>query len=226
MKILGLGDPHGRLPPNLKFIIHKNRPDIIICTGDFGEVKRNPDGTGNVNSRNLPKIIKELSSYGLPVLVLKGNMYLSRKTKKIFTDEINKYKNIHYKDTGKLNIRSEIFLFFDMIYEEYLLPGIIPKNKTIRKKMRLNLRRGKKLYKMLGENKNSILITHNPPYGYLDKIQSGKHVGSKIILNAIKKYQPKLVLCGHIHEAKGKAKIRKTEVYNLGCCGDYKIIEV
>ena len=79
-----------------------------------------------------------------------------------------------------------------------------------------------------------ILICHQPPYGFLDKVSGkygapkkwvGKHAGSKVILNYIKKYQPKYVFCGHIHEGEGKVKIGKTEVYNLGVAG-HKIIEL
>lgn len=82
--------------------------------------------------------------------------------------------------------------------------------------------------------KVDILICHQPPYGYLDKVSSrhnppkswiGKHAGSKVILDYIKKYKPKIVLCGHIHEGEGKAKIGKTEIYNLGVAG-YKIINL
>lgn len=78
-----------------------------------------------------------------------------------------------------------------------------------------------------------ILVCHQPPYGYLDKTNNpsapkdwqGKHAGSKVILDYVKKEQPEYVFCGHIHEAEGAAKIGKTEVYNLGVCG-YKIIEL
>jgi len=79
-----------------------------------------------------------------------------------------------------------------------------------------------------------ILVCHQPPYGYLDKISSkynppknwiGKHAGSKVILDYVKKYQPKYVFCGHIHEGEGKVKIGKTEVYNLGVAG-HKIINL
>jgi Icc-related predicted phosphoesterase len=79
-----------------------------------------------------------------------------------------------------------------------------------------------------------ILICHQPPYGFLDKVSGkygapksyvGKHAGSKVILNYIKKTQPKYVFCGHIHEGEGKTKIGKTEVYNLGVAG-HKIIEI
>src|SRR3989344_1181794 len=78
-----------------------------------------------------------------------------------------------------------------------------------------------------------ILVCHQPPYGILDKVTAkfapknwqGKPAGSKVILEYIKKEQPRYVFCGHIHEGKGYKKIGKSEVYNFGVCG-YKIVEI
>ena len=76
-----------------------------------------------------------------------------------------------------------------------------------------------------------ILITHQSPYGILDKVKNpaapkhwqGKNAGSKIILNFIKTKKPKYVFCGHIHEGKGHKKLQNTEIYNLGIA-NHKII--
>ncbi len=77
-----------------------------------------------------------------------------------------------------------------------------------------------------------ILVCHQPPYGILDRVGKlapkdwrGKHAGSKIILDYIKRKNPQYVFCGHIHEGEGKKKIEGAEVYNLGVAG-YKIVEV
>ena len=77
-----------------------------------------------------------------------------------------------------------------------------------------------------------ILVCHQPPYGVLDKVTAkfapkswqGLHAGIKVILDYINKKQPIYVFCGHIHEGEGKARIGKTEVYNLGV-GGHKIVE-
>lgn len=62
-----------------------------------------------------------------------------------------------------------------------------------------------------------ILISHAPPFKTkVDKIRSGKHVGSQAIRSAIERYQPDLCVCGHIHESKGKDMIVNTPVYNPG----------
>lgn len=72
-----------------------------------------------------------------------------------------------------------------------------------------------------------ILVCHQPPYGCLDQINfpgapkdwQGKHAGSKVILDYVRKYPPKYVFCGHIHEGEGHDKIGETKVYNLGVAG-------
>jgi len=81
--------------------------------------------------------------------------------------------------------------------------------------------------------KLDILVCHQPPYGFLDKVNAkfapkqwqGKNAGSKTVLRYVKKYKPKYVFCGHIHEGKGMKKIGVTTVYNLGVAG-HKIINL
>ena len=78
-----------------------------------------------------------------------------------------------------------------------------------------------------------ILLSHIPPYGVLDRVDSasipaswvGRHAGSKTILEFIRRQQPRYVFCGHIHEGEGFEKLGRTEVYNLGM-GGCKIIEL
>lgn len=82
-------------------------------------------------------------------------------------------------------------------------------------------------------NSVDILVCHQPPYGLLDKVKAkfapihwkGKHAGSKIVLDYIKRKQPKYVFCGHIHESEGHVRVGKSEIYNLGVAG-YKIIDL
>lgn len=49
-----------------------------------------------------------------------------------------------------------------------------------------------------------ILVVHGPPYEILDETRAGDNVGSKTLVEHIKKLPNlKLVVCGHIHESKG-----------------------
>lgn len=78
-----------------------------------------------------------------------------------------------------------------------------------------------------------ILLTHVPPYGVLDRVDSasippawiGLHAGSRTVLEYIRKEQPRYVFCGHIHEGEGFERLGRTEVYNLGM-GGCKIFEL
>jgi len=84
-----------------------------------------------------------------------------------------------------------------------------------------------------GFGKLDILLTHIPPYGVLDRVDSqivppswiGRHAGSGAILEYIQRRQPGYVFCGHIHEAEGYERVGRTQVYNLGT-GGCKIIEI
>lgn len=63
-----------------------------------------------------------------------------------------------------------------------------------------------------------IFLSHLPPLGVLDlSVRFGiDHIGSKELLNAIKKYQPRLVICGHSHIWGGfSRKIGDTVIINV-----------
>ena len=62
----------------------------------------------------------------------------------------------------------------------------------------------------------AVLIVHSPPKGYVDRA-FGRNLGSEAILDAIERKRPRLVLCGHIHQAwTEEAKIGATRVVNVG----------
>lgn len=231
MKILALGDPHSELPKDIDSIIKKNKIEIIVCVGDIGFVPPKPwikeswkGITEKFMNQKYKNYVDKIASFDLPILILRGDTFI--RGGKPFADKVlRKPKNVINKFTGKYRVNRQDFILFDVSFEPETMKET-NKTKFFKDKMRRNKNRRSKLNKLLKENPDSILICHNPPYGYVDKAYNGKHVGSNILLKAIKKYQPKLVLCGHIHEAKGNAKIGKTPVYNLGSHGDYAIFEV
>lgn len=62
-----------------------------------------------------------------------------------------------------------------------------------------------------------ILIVHSPPRGAADRTSSGASVGSAAIRAAIERVQPRLAVCGHIHDSWGRSgPIGATHVHNLG----------
>jgi uncharacterized protein len=74
-----------------------------------------------------------------------------------------------------------------------------------------------------------IFCPHSPPYGTAcDSLRSGWHVGSPALRAFIDREQPDLLLCGHIHEARGLDEVGRTRVVNPGpvASGHYALVEV
>lgn len=74
-----------------------------------------------------------------------------------------------------------------------------------------------------------IMVSHTPPRGSgVDRVRSGADVGSTAVRACIDEVQPDLVLSGHIHEARGQARLGRSIVVNsgLGRDGFYALVEV
>ena len=70
--------------------------------------------------------------------------------------------------------------------------------------------------------RGAVLVVHSPPKGHADASSAGDHLGSPAILSAIEDKQPRLAVCGHIHESWGaRSRIGETEVVNLGPDGTW-----
>jgi Icc-related predicted phosphoesterase len=62
-----------------------------------------------------------------------------------------------------------------------------------------------------------VFVVHNPPFSEkLDKTMRNEHIGSHAIRNAVEKYKPQLLVCGHVHESQGMEKIADTLCINPG----------
>ncbi|XDD50532.1 metallophosphoesterase [Leptospira sp. WS92.C1] len=64
------------------------------------------------------------------------------------------------------------------------------------------------------EEQPDIVVIHNPPYGFLDKIPNYGNVGSQGIRRYLDDYSPALVVSGHVHEDQGVIKKGKTVFLN------------
>lgn len=62
-----------------------------------------------------------------------------------------------------------------------------------------------------------ILLFHSPPKGVADLTSAGLSVGSIALRDAVQRLQPKLTVCGHIHDSWGvTGTIGRSHVANLG----------
>jgi uncharacterized protein len=62
-----------------------------------------------------------------------------------------------------------------------------------------------------------VVLSHVPPHGgRLDRTLLGFHVGSHALRRFIDHARPQLLVCGHIHEARGVERLGATTVVNCG----------
>jgi len=171
---------------------------------------------GNVESRN-PETREESKELGFELPFLTNDLQALDNVR-IINNKISNFKGVRIGGLDYFIDASWVKEFKPGNYRERLLGA-----REDTEKARTVLRKFKDI---------DILVCHQPPYGVLDKVGKmapkpwrGKHAGSKLVLDYIKKKQPKYVFCGHIHEGEGRKKIGNTQIYNLGVCG-YTIVEL
>ena len=74
-----------------------------------------------------------------------------------------------------------------------------------------------------------IFTPHAPPHETAcDQLRPGEHVGSVALRRIVEREQPDVVLCGHIHQARGTDLIGTAQIVNPGpvAAGHYAIVEV
>ncbi|MBN2022643.1 MAG: metallophosphoesterase family protein [Pirellulales bacterium] len=74
-----------------------------------------------------------------------------------------------------------------------------------------------------------VVLSHAPPRARrVDRTRLWRHVGSTALAEFIDRTQPELVLCGHIHEARGVERMGRTIVVNCGAAaaGSYALVEL
>ncbi len=247
MKLLCLACPHG----DDKFLkIPLDGIDAVLIAGDLGKADKlralrmkypdAPSLSEKVTKEELVEMTEEpiesaekLLAYfsKKPTYFVFGNVEqtkeaIEKKNKKYGTKIVSledRIKNLNVQNIenkiakiGKLKIAG-LSYFVETSWNENFLGK--PKHRTQEEK------EGEEAAKKFLSNleKVDILLTHNPPYNYLDLVDNpivpkswnGKHAGSKLVLEYIKKKKPRVVICGHIHEGKDTAIVGETKIVNI-----------
>lgn len=203
MKILAISDPHGDYS-KIKAIIKKAGDfDLAVIVGDLTNF--GPD----------EKVEELMEMFDKPVLAIPGNCDQKSILK---TLEASKAVNLHGKaeQIGKIRFiglggsnPTPFNTPFELSEEEIenALEGMVCSAENADECGRI------------------ILLTHAPPHGARDELPFG-HVGSKAIQRFLDRAD--LIICGHIHEAKGVDKIGKTTIVNPGeaCKGSCALVTI
>ena len=197
-KILAASDLHGesKLAKKLANKAEKENVDLVVLCGDL---------TGFAETKNFIKPFKDKNKH---VLLIPGNWDSFATTD--FLAEFYGVRNIHGYSVKYDNIG-----FFGAGGAEGPGPGNVTEKEI--------LKTLEKAHSRLKGIEKKIMITHMHPSN--SKSEFSGVPGSKSITRAIKKFQPDLLLHGHIHEASGfEETIGKTRVINVGREG--RIIEI
>lgn len=84
-------------------------------------------------------------------------------------------------------------------------------------------------FRAVADCETLVFCPHAPPRDTAcDRLWSGEHVGSDAVRAFVEREQPHVVLCGHIHEARGTDEIGASLVVNPGpaSAGEYAVVEI
>ena len=187
MLIYAVSDIHGN-PERLSRIrrnVVERSPDVLVVAGDI------------TNYHGHRRVVSVLNEMELPVLAVRGNSDLPVVDRLLRS--FPRTESLHLKETVLKGLR-----FIGV-------SGAIP----VPFRTRLRWIERPVLEQMLGlVQGHSILVTHPPPWGTLDEVMGKFHAGCRGIEEIVRKRQPRMLICGHIHERPGTARLGKTLVVN------------
>ena len=186
-KLYATADLHGNLD-RLGWVtdnVVALKPDVLVIAGDI---------TGH---REPAAYIRRLNDLPIPVLTILGNMD-SQEIERLIASCPNVI-SLHQREVTLDGVR-----FVGM-------GGTIP----VPFSSRICFREKQMIEAMDHLIKtDSVLVAHPPPYGTLDEGLGNLHAGSRGLRRLILGKQPRMLICGHIHEKPGWAYVEKTMVVN------------
>jgi len=187
MLIYAVSDIHGS-PEKLSKIrrnVAEHDPDVLVVAGDM------------TNYHGHRRVVSGLNDMGPDVLAVRGNSDLPVVDRLLRA--FPRTESLHLKETVLKGVR------FTGV------SGAIP----VPFRTRLRWIERPVLEQMMGlVQEQSILVAHPPPWGTLDEVMGKFHAGCRGLEEVVRKRQPRMLICGHIHERPGTAQLGKTLVVN------------
>jgi hypothetical protein len=197
-RILGMADLHGHAE-QLSGLENLDADIIAFC--------------GDLHNGGTPKearpVIEALADLGLPVLIVPGNM-----DPKGFVLDLWKEAGLTVLHAGSFQSVETGFIGFGgmAIHNPVRINDpnrfYLPEEEVYESLA--------KAHREISELRRKVVLSHQPPRGAQDKVYSGEAVGSLSLRRFIDDFRPQLLICGHIHEDRGLAKLGQTTVVNVG----------
>lgn len=197
MQLLAFADIHGAYAKVNEAIKRESKADAVIIGGDV---------TTYGSPADAETAIKLFQTNGKPLFVVAGNMDPTELDQTF--DQLGVSVNargVVFRETGIFGVSGSPFTPMHTPYE-------IAEDEIAR--------RAEQGWSDVTAARWKIFVPHAPPRDTkVDKILLGKHVGSTAVRSFIDEHQPDVVICGHIHEARGTDKIGKSQIVNCGQAG-------
>lgn len=195
MRILAISDIHDDMDKlkKLKYKIEEIKPDLVLLAGDI---------TSGDSKERTDSILSKLEN-GAPLFAVTGNW----DGKNVGEALERRNLNIHKRAVKVGNF------------------GIMgfsgPSGITMGGLMIINYDDVDKTFEEVAKSEKTIVVSHHPPSNTkVDMLFTGQHVGSEFVRELVEEKQPDLLICGHIHEARGTDKIKNTTIVNPGAVCD------
>jgi Icc-related predicted phosphoesterase len=205
MHLLCITDIHSEVRRFEKILAAEPRADLLIIGGDFTNFGKPPevDHLLNLAQAHTPQVLAVAGNCDSPEidqLLLERGVSLHQ-------------RGVRIGDIGFFGLsamppwREHMYQFTEKELDGFLDAG----------------------FSQVADSPKFIMVPHCPPRNSeVDRNSSGVNLGSIAVRNWMDKVKPLLVICGHIHEARGQAKISNTIVMNCGPArdGNYAVAEV
>ena len=205
MKLLCITDLHNEQPALGRILAHAGPVDLILLGGDL---------TNFGSPANAEDLVRRSQDSETTVLAVAGNCDSAEIDRRLIELGVALHgRGVLHQGIALHGLsamppwRSDMYQFTEGQLAEFLQAG----------------------YAQIEGAQHHVVLSHPPPCDTtLDRTSRGRHVGSKALRTFIDRKQPHLVICGHIHEARGMEKLDRTTVVNCGlaAAGYYAIAEV
>jgi Icc-related predicted phosphoesterase len=194
MKLLLFSDLHCDAAAASQLVHRADEVDVVVGAGDFATMRR-----------GLQAAIDSLSSIDRPTVFVPGNSESFEE----LAAACESWSHCHVLHGSGVEIDGISF---------WGVGGAIPETPFGDWSYDLSEQEGRQL--LADCPMGAVIVSHSPPKGVVDRSSRGDQLGSQAVREAVELREPRLLVCGHIHESGGQTgKIGDTTVINAGPAG-------